>query len=409
MPAEHSSSGPLHVLWALSSMEMGGTEIFSLEIVPRLMRRARVTVLLTERQGELYDKLKATGVDIVEERLPGKFHRERIHRARRTIRRLAPDIVHTHSLSTHYLIRVASIMARTPVVIPHLHGMIDIRLKGTLKQREQRLLPCTDRMLFVSRAVLDNFREIVLGGPSPADHLESRLEVIHDGVDIENFSRERKAEWDALRAEYGIPQDAPVIGKVGRLDPVKNLELLIDVVRLLKPRFPSIRCVLVGDGRSEYRSHLEQQAKSRGVGENVIFAGYRMDTAAHFGLFDVSMLTSRSEGLPRSIIESMAAGTPVVASDIAGMNEVIEHGVSGFLAPAREAEAFAAYVGRLLEDPELRHRLAAEGRRRARDYDLDSYTDRLLELYQRALEKPCPRVRRSRRLFRAKYMALKRI
>lgn len=390
-------------------MEAGGTEIFSLEIIPRLMRRARVTVLLTERRGELYEKLKATGVEIVEERLRGKFHRDRIGRAQRLIHNLSPDIVHTHSLSTHYLIRIASILARTPVILPHLHGMVDIRFKGMLMRRERRLLSCSDRILFVSQAVQDNFSDRVLSGPGFMDTLQGKFEVIHDGVDLTAFGQPRESEWKALRSEYGIPEGAPVIGKVGRLDPVKNFEVLIDTVRLLKDRFPAIRCVLVGDGRPEYRSHLEQRCRSREVEENVIFAGYRMDVPAHFGLFDVSLLTSRSEGLSRSVIESMAAGTPVVASGIPGMDEVIEDGVTGFLATRGEPAAFADRIARLLEDGELRNRISSAARERVKLYDLESYTDRLMQLYESTLEAPCPRIRRSRRLFRAKYAALKRI
>lgn len=409
MSAMASSSPSPHVLWALSSMEMGGTEIFSLEIIPRLMRQARVTVLLTERKGELYDKLRATGVEIVEERLGGKFHRKRIGRARQLICDLAPDIVHTHSLSTHYLIRIASILARTPVILPHLHGMLDNRFKDTLKQRERRLLPCTDRMLFVSRAVLDSFRDVVLNGSPDFGRFEDKLEVVHDGVDIAAFNQPRKAEGEELRREYGIPEGAPVIGNVGRFDPIKNIELLIDVVRVLKQRYPAIRCLLVGDGRSEYRSHLEQRCKSRGVADNVVFAGYRMNTAAHFGLFDVSLLTSRSEGLPRSVVESMAAGTPVVATALPGLDEVIENGVSGYLVPGREAGGIAERVVQLLEDRALRDRLASGARARAKHYDLDRYTDRLMGLYRSALETRSPRVRRSRRLFRIRYAALKRI
>lgn len=403
-----TASGP-HVLWALSTLHLGGTEVFSVQVIPRLMKRARVTVLLTEGRGELYDELAATGVSVVEAPLKGKFHRERITRAERLIRELSPDVVHTHSLSTHYLIRIGAILAGTRVIVPHLHGMVEASLRPGLYRRERRLLDSTDRVLFVSDAARADYERIVLGGEAEAGRLRERLEVVHDGLDLSVFANGVRDPVEALRRQYGLADGAPVIGKIGRLHPVKNLELLIEVVARLRERVPGVRCLVVGEGPPEYRAQLEGLCRSRGVGENVIFTGFRRDIPAHLKLMDVALLTSHSEGLPRTVLEAFASGTPVVAARIPGMDEVVQEGVSGYLAAKDSPGEFAGRVAELLEHPERRAAFSREARQRAERYDLDAYAGRLLDLYAAAAQRRPAGLARARALFRARYRMFRRI
>lgn len=407
--SSRSSPSRPRILWVLSSMEVGGTEVFTLQMLPHLQRRADVTVLLTEGRGPLFEALQATGVPIVEEKLRGKFHRERILRAAELIRGLGPDVVHTHSFSTHYLLRIAAILAGTRAIVPHLHGMARPSFSGKLALRERRLLPCTDAVLFVSAAARTDFEQVVApeGGLSPA--LKARLHVVHDALDLSDSTRCGPDAVAALRREHGIEAGSPVIGKVGRLHPVKNLELLIEIVARLRPRHPSIRCLLVGEGAPDYEAHLRERAASRGVAENILFTGFRTDIPAHFALFDVALLTSHSEGLPRMVLEAFAAGTPVVARRIPGLDEVVGDGESGFLVESGSPDAFAERVSQVLENKDLRAKLGEGAKRRASEFDLPAYMDRLMDIYRHALEEQPASLRRARGLARAKFHILKRV
>lgn len=398
-----------HILWSLSTLDPGGIEMFTVQVIPRMMGRVRVTVLLTEGRGELYDELAATGVRIIEAPLRGKFHRERIIRAEKILREISPDIVHTHSISTHYLIRIAGILAGAPVILPHLHGMMEASLRPGLFRRERRLLRSTDRVLFVSEAAREEYERLVLDGEPTARSLRERLEVVHDGVDLATFSNASHDAVDALRRFYDFPQGAPVIGKIGRLHPVKNLELLIEVVARLNLWNPELRCLVVGDGPADYKEHLDALCRRRGVSGRLVFTGFRRDIPAHLKLMDVVVQTSHSEGLPRVVLEAFAAGKPVVAARIPGMDELIEHGVNGYLEPGDSPDAIAGRVRELLEDAGRRGEFSREARSRARRYDLDTYVERMLDIYGRAAGRQPGSVRRARAIFRARFRILRRI
>lgn len=177
---------------------------------------------------------------------------------------------------------------------------------------------------------------------------------------------------DPLEREFGVDPGRPVIGVVARLVRVKGLEYFIEAAARLSERFPEAVYALVGgpiadaeerDGKS-YETELQELAAARGVADRVLFMGYRRDVPRLLSRFTVSVLPSLSEGLSNTLLESMAAGVPVVATEVGGSPEVVEDGVNGLLVPPGDGDALAAAIGRLLADPEHARDLAAAGRER---------------------------------------------
>ena len=157
---------------------------------------------------------------------------------------------------------------------------------------------------------------------------------------------------------------------MSRLHPQKGIEQFIDAAAVVSARFPQAHFLIVGDenkipgsSASGYRAILEERAKQLGLGERLVFAGFRLDVPQILAQVSVAVLPSLSEALSNSLLESMAAGAPVVATDVGGNPEVVADGVTGLLVPPQDAESLARAICRLLESPLEAERLGDAGRR----------------------------------------------
>jgi glycosyltransferase involved in cell wall biosynthesis len=206
-----------------------------------------------------------------------------------------------------------------------------------------------------------------------------KVDVIYQGVDTERFSPER-AKPGACAA-LGIPAGAPVVGIVANLRPVKDHELFLRAAALVAARVPQAAFLLAG--RGELQPALEALAGELGIRDRVFFTNGEGDIVDYLGEMAVGCLTSHSEGFSNAILEYMAMGLPVVATDVGGNAEAM--GDTGFLVRERTPEAFAAPVIRLLEDAGLRAEMGRRGRERCRSRFAIDLTIRDLENYFRKL------------------------
>jgi glycosyltransferase involved in cell wall biosynthesis len=163
---------------------------------------------------------------------------------------------------------------------------------------------------------------------------------------------------------------------------MKGVEYFLDAAALLAPRFPEVRFLIVGDGAG--RNELEAHAGRLGLAERVTFTGFRTDVPDLLPEAAISVLPSLSEGLSNSLLESMAAGVPVVAARVGGNPEIVEHDVSGLLVPVRDSAALAGAISTLLEDPQLAARLGEAGRRRVAElFSMERSLSEVEGLYER--------------------------
>lgn len=209
--------------------------------------------------------------------------------------------------------------------------------------------------------------------------------VVHNGIeDPDEVPEETVA---SLRRELGFPEEAPVVGMVANLNrAVKGVDRFLEAVPAILEEVPSARFVVVGGGGDEER--LREAAREEGVGDRVAFPGYREDVEAFYGLMDVSVLTSHSEGLSITLLESMGHGLPVVATRVGGNPEVVVDGETGFLVPPDRMGVFADRVVELLLDPAMRADMGRAGRTRVRrEFTLERAARRYLRLYRAQLDR----------------------
>lgn len=295
----------------------------------------------------------------------------------RWIRRLAPDIVHTHTSKAGLLGRLAARLARVPKVVHTAHGHVFYGHFG-------RLLT---RLFLVIERLADRItdRQVALTRGEGADDLRlkvtrpEKLVTIHSGVDVARFAAAGE-ENRAARSDFGLPEAVPIVGFVGWLIPVKGPEVLLDAMGGVWANHPS--AVLAYVGKGEMETELRQRVRDEGLPDRVCFLGWRNDVARVLPLFDLLVLPSRNEGMGRVLVEAMAAGLPVVASRVGGVPDLVAHGVNGLLVPPGEPPALAAAIGRILGHPDLARRMGESGRRRASRFSLETMVEKIDALYQ---------------------------
>ena len=235
--------------------------------------------------------------------------------------------------------------------------------------RLTRNLP--DRIVCVSEAV----KQVVLERERVG---EDRIAVIRNGVETLPDARAEAAE---IRKEFGIGEDHLVVGMVANFNrSVKGVSLFLDAVPEIVRAVPAARFLLIGRGKEE--KTLRDKARTMGIEPYVRFAGYRKDIHRCYAIMDVSALTSFSEGLSITLLESMRCGVPVVATRVGGNPEVVADGVTGYLVPPGDVPAFVSRTVELLLDKDLRWRMGEEARRRVmRDFRMEDVASRYLALY----------------------------
>ena len=305
---------------------------------------------------------------------------------RRLLAETGARILHTHMAKAGTVGRLAALTspaaaaANRPRTVHTFHGhVLDGYFRPSVArvfvETERRLARRTDVLIAVSAEIRD---ELLALGVGRAD----QYQVIPLGLDLSSYLKV-DGPSGALRSRLGVPGDCALIGAVGRLVPVKDLETLLEAVA----RLPEVHLALIGDGES--RPALEALATVLGLGRRVHFTGWVSDVAAAVSDLDVVVLTSRTEGTPASLIEAGACGRPVVATRVGGVPLVVQDGVTGLLAAPGRPDEVAARVQRLLADPALGRSMGAAARAHVRTrFGQERLVDDVRQLYTDLLGRP---------------------
>lgn len=328
-------------------------------------------VVLNDR--ELAHRLRAAGVPVTvidETRLAALAI---LGRLVRTLRRLRPDVVHTHRYKENILGGLAAAAAGQPATVCTVHGLTE-RYTGFARLK-MSLYTALDR------AVIRGRRETVVAvSADMARRLAMRVGpevcLIPNGIRLAGLGRPDRPRW---------PDGAPggvVLGTAARLVPVKGLDGLLEAVRLVSDAVPDVRLLVLGDG--PLRAALESRAAALGLGRRVWFAGHQADVPCWLAAMDVFVLPSLAEGLPMSLLEAMAAGRPVVASRVGGVPEVVRDGLEGRLVPPGDVRALAGACLAFVRDSAARAACGASARRRVSEaYTIEMTGPRYVDLYRR--------------------------
>ena len=375
-PADDGQNGRTtprpRLTFVITLAEHGGAQTYLSLLLPAVANRFNVTVA-AHGPGPLEDAARVAGVRFV----PLKHVRRPIAPVHdvlglveliRLFRRERPDIVHASSSKAGFLGRLAAFVARVPIRIFTVHGWAFAAydgLAGRLYLWADRVVrPLTTLVICVSRRE----REFGLGARTC---VPDRSAVVHNAVDVRAF-------------RVAAPRDEPLqIISVGRFAYPKDYVTLVRAMASVESDF---RAILVGEGPDQ--SAVANEVRRLGLAPSVTLVGARSDVPELLAGADVFVLSSRSEGLPMSVLEAMAAGLPVVATDVGGVSELVLEGETGLLVPHGDATALAQALERLLRDKDLRRRMAASARARVeREFDLTSFQEAHVELYRRELER----------------------
>ncbi len=316
--------------------------------------RFDVHVACLQQAGPLYGEMASCGLPLTSYPIKGFLRPGTLRQQWRFVaylKREAIDIVHAYGFYPIVFAVPVARLAGSRVVLASIRDSGDpwTRAQRLVQKYASRLAHC---ILVNAAAVRAQLRS--------EGYARRAIAVIRNGVDVDRFAPRPPDE--TLRSALGLPPRAPLVVAVSRLNPMKGIDDYLKAMAILAGRFPEARFVIVGDGGS--RRELEEQARQLGLAERVAFTGTKLDVAAILSQAAVSVAPSLSEGLSNVVLESMAAGVPVVATRVGGTPEILDDGVTGLLVSPGDAPALAVAIGRLLENPALAQRLGQAARAR---------------------------------------------
>jgi len=303
-----------------------------------------------------------------------RFELRSFSRIVRLVETEQPNIFHTHLPRADLTGALARFLNPSVAWVCSLHAIYSDDWSGRWSLPLLRFLwNRADAIICISHAVSDWLIE----GGMPAD----RAKVIYYGIEPDKFSQPRVD----LRKEWALNGSA-IIGSIGRLEPRKGHDCLIEAMAILVKRLPNVLLLIAGHDSWGYGVNLGRRIDELGLKDRVRLIGFQDDVVSFLNTLDVFALATNSEGFGQVVIEAMAAGKPVVTSKIAPLTEIVADGETGLLVESRSPQSFASAIAQLLIDPMERHRMGARGRERVtKSFTAERMTQETLLLYENLL------------------------
>ena len=372
-----STYGPhrrIKVLHLITSLEVGGAQHGLLLGLPRFDsdRYEHVICSVTERM-QMAGQFRQAGIEVHSLDLSSKADLAVALRLRSLLKRLRPDILHTYLFHANVLGRIVGRIVGVPVIIGSERTIGQAGHWARLATRFTN--PLTDAVEVNSetgaRAIERDLR-VPTG----------KIEVVRSGVDLAAYGS--SLNRTRIRSELGLSYDQHFVLYIGRLHPVKGVEFGIKAFARALSSQSNMHMALAGEG--EQASDLQNLVNELGIGENISFLGVRNDLPQLLSAADSVLMPSLNEGFPRTAIEAMAAGKPVIATRVGGIPEAIIDAETGMLVPPMDVEAMAGALDELVGDRALQARLGSAGRQRAaQKYSVGEYVARLDGVYRQLL------------------------
>ncbi len=337
------------VLHLIETGDPGGAEKMLISVAEGLDQGRYQSLVCLLREGWLAGQLRKKGIETLVVPQRRSFDLDWLIRLGRLIRSRNVDLIHAHEFAMNVYGSMLSAVTRVPIVAT-IHGKNYYPEKWR-RRLLYRLVAYQAKMVAVSND-LKQFIVSGLGIP------ERSIRVLHNGIDPAPFQSDSR-QREKTRRDLGVSETQTIVGTVGNLYPVKGQTYLLQAAARVLKHLPKTVFIIAGQGR--LLSDLQNEAKGLGIDQHVQFLGFREDIPALLQAMDVFVLPSLSEGLSLSILEAMAAGKPVVATDVGGNREVIQEGQTGFLVPAMDANALADKLLALLGNPDLIRHMGTEG------------------------------------------------
>jgi glycosyltransferase involved in cell wall biosynthesis len=371
----------MKILQVAYRSKISGGEKVLFDLATSMDERGHEVSVVCPDPGQLPDELRKAGIESTI--IP--FHKTYDIRAARRLAKLIKskkiDVLHSHSMLTNIISRVAGKLSNVPVSVSTEHLTMELGRGGRSKETIERLKARYYRMLdnYTSRfnqqviAVSNAVRDDLIEQGIPAE----RITVIQNGINIPDIDPDAGGR---IRRELGVKPKDTVIGAVGRLSPQKDYPTLLRAFKEVKRSCPRAILLIAGDGY--LRENLEKLTDELGIRERVKFLGYQSNVLEVVSSFDIYALSSLWEGLPLAVLEAMAMGKPVVATNVPGTEEAVNEGETGFLVPLKDDHSLSQRIIGLVRNKEKAQVMGEAGRRRWQDcFSLNRVIDEHEMLY----------------------------
>ena len=289
---------------------------------------------------------------------------------KKIIREFKPDIVHTHASKSGAIGRLAAKSCNVPLIVHTFHGNVfhsyfNGFLTSLIIRIERFLAKKTNAIVAISDSQRKELTDVYKIAPP------EKIFTIPLGFNLEKFSVDQDAKKELFRHKYGFDKNDIVVGIIGRLVPVKNHEMFLEVAALIKANSnKNIRFVIIGDGES--RTLIEKKAAALNLSysyfvtnpkakTDILVTSWETEIDEALAGIDIIVLTSHNEGTPVSLIEAQAAHKPVVSTNVGGIEDIVQHGETGFITEAGDTASFAQHILTLIDTPQLRDEMGKKG------------------------------------------------
>ncbi|MBI5199210.1 MAG: glycosyltransferase [Nitrospirae bacterium] len=364
----------LTVLHTESSLGWGGQEIRILEEAKGLTGREHRLIIACQSESELSIRAKEAGLEVITLSMRKISYLSAVLKLRSIIDDYGVDILNTHSSRDSWLGSIAGRLSKKRPIILRTRHLSTTVSRGLLSRFLYEILP--HRVITTGESIRN---QMITDNGFDGKKIMS----IPTGVNIDLFDPKRVDE--TLRSEWGVPRGVPAIGMVAVIRSWKGHEYFIDAAGMVLKEFPEARFFIVGDGpRKEI---VSDYIKERGLHDSIIMIGQMDDIPRVMAALDIVVLSSyANEGLPQVLLQSLAMGKPVVASNVGSISEVIVDGKTGYLIPPRDPSKLAEGIMSFIKRNGLRDEMGMEGRRLVTSrFSLEGMLDRIEDLYKELL------------------------
>lgn len=294
----------------------------------------------------------------------------------RIIKEEKPDVIHTHTSKAGILGRIAAKIARVPLIVHTPHGHVFFGHFGPVLSRlflwtEKLFAPLTDRVVALTDGEKYDYQELKV-------YSSDKIVKIHSGVDIEKFKRNSIGAVEKKRS-LGLDQTGLVVGFIGWLLPIKGPMHLLNAMKEVWRDREDAALVYIGKGDLDV--DLRAEALKISANGRINFLGWRNDIEEILPVLDILVLPSLNEGMGRVLVEAMAAGKPVVASNVGGIPDLVKHDHNGLLVPPGDEKALAAAILQLINDPEKAKMMGQCGRELCHQFSVEAMIEKMDKLY----------------------------
>jgi glycosyltransferase involved in cell wall biosynthesis len=345
-------------------------------ILPHIdQKRFKVFLAILRDDGSLKTRLKGTGIKIYHLKRK-KFDPLTLYDLIKIIRTEKIDLLHLYQYASSNFGRIAGRLTGIPTI---LHaGDLNYDYPWYQRIADRVLKHATDHVIAVSESAKDSYSSVRKIDPS-------KIKVIPNAIAKDGLKMLHPEACRDLKKKLNLKVGFSIVGTVTRLHDVKGNEVLLQAARIVLQRLPETYFIIVGDG--PLKNKLMQCAQDLGIQNNVIFTGYQNNVSEFLSIFDVKVIASNTEGFSLALLEAMAMGKAIVATEVGGIREILKNGATGMLVPPQNPSAMAEKIVCLIQHPEERKRFGAAAREESRKYSVDRHVGMREKVYEQAVSK----------------------